>query len=89
MNFEIYFTKEEMCDFLKKEGYTIETIKTWKSYSTYHNQVGETLHNVEVAYFEKFDVFNRVDGAYRDLSVEQFKVEKVFKDVLKKKLLNL
>jgi hypothetical protein len=89
MNLEIYFTKEEMCEFLKKEGYTIETIKTWKSYNTYHNNVGETLHNVEIAYVGKFDVFNRVDGAYRDLSVENYKVEKVFKDVLKKKLLNL
>ena len=86
---ELHFTKEEMCDFLKKHGYTIETIKTWKSHNVYHNQVEETIHHVEVAYIGKFDVFNRVDGVYRDLSVDPYKVERVFKNVLKEKLLNL
>lgn len=89
MNLEIYFTKEEMYGFLKKEGYTIETIKTWKSHNTYHNQVAETIHDVEVAYIGNFDVFNRVDGVYRDQSVDNYKIEKVFKNVMKIKLLNL
>jgi hypothetical protein len=86
---ELYFTKEEMIDFLKKDGYTIETIKTWRSYNTYHNQVENTNFNVEVAYKGTFDVFNSVDGSYRDDSVSSFKIESVFKEVLRKKLLNL
>jgi hypothetical protein len=86
---ELYFTKEEMIDFLKKDGYTIETIKTWKSHNTYHNQVQDTYHNVEVGYKGTFDVFNGPDGTYRDDSVTNYKVENVFKEVLKKKLLTL
>ena len=86
---DLYFTKEEMSDFLKKEGYTVEAIKTWKSHNTYHNQVSESIHNVEVAYIGKFDVFNRVDGVYRDQSVDNYKLERVFKEVMKTKLLNL
>jgi len=86
---ELYFTKEEMIDFLKRDGYTIETIKTWKSQNTYHNQVHETYHNVEVAYKGTFNVFNGPDGTYRDDSVSSFKIESVFKQVLRKKLLNL
>ena len=58
---ELYFTKEEMIDFLKRDGYTIETIKTWKSQNTYHNQVHDTYHNVEVAYKGTLDVFNGPD----------------------------
>jgi len=86
---ELYFTHEEMTDFLKRDGYTIETIKTWKSQNSYHNQVNDTYHNVEVAYKGTFDVFNNVDGMYRDDSVSSFKIENVFKKVLKEKLLNL
>jgi len=86
---DLYFTKEEMCDFLTKEGYTIETIKTWRSYNTYHNQVENTTYKVEVAYKGTFDVFNSVDGSYRDDSVTNYKVENVFKKVLKEKLLKL
>jgi len=86
---ELYFTKEEMIDFLKKDGYTLETIKTWRSYNSYHNQVGETLHNVEVAYKGTLNVFNGPDGTYRDDSVTNYKVENVFKKVLKEKLLTL
>ena len=86
---ELYFTKEEMIDFLKRDGHTIETIKTWKSHNTYHNQVYDTHHNVEVAYKETFNVFNGPDGMYRDDSVTNYKVENVFKKVLKEKLLNL
>ena len=86
---ELYFTKEEMIDFLKKGGYTIETIKTWKSHNTYHNQVQDTYHNVEVAYKGTFNVFNGPDGTYRDDSVTSYKVENMFKKVLKEKLLTL
>ena len=86
---ELYFTTEEMIDFLKKNGYTIETIKTWKSHNTYHNQVQDTYHNVEVAYKETFNVFNGPDGMYRDSSVDAYKIESVFKKVLKEKLLTL
>lgn len=86
---ELYFTKEEMIDFLKRDGYTIETIKTWKSHNTYHNQVHDTYHNVEVVYKGTFNAFNGPDGMYRDDSVSSFKVESVFKEVLRKKLLNL
>jgi hypothetical protein len=86
---ELYFTKEEMIDFLKRDGYTIETIKTWKSQNSYHNQVHDTYHNVEVAYKGTFDVFNNVDGMYRDDSVSSFKIESVFREALRKKLLSL
>jgi hypothetical protein len=86
---DLYFTKEEMCNFLVKEGYTVETVKTWKSYNSYHNQVENTYHNVEVAFKGTFDVFNGVDGSYRDDSVANYKVENVFKKALKEKLLSL
>lgn len=87
MKLELYFTTEEMCDFLIKKDYTVEQIKTWSSHNTYHNQVENSYKNVYVAYKNTFDVFNDVDGAYRDLSVEKFKVENVFIKEMKEKLL--
>ncbi len=89
MKMDLYFTVEEMCDFLKKKDYTIEKIKTWNSHNTYHNQVENSYKDVYVAYQNTFDVFNSTDGTYRDLSVEKYKVENVFKKEIKEKLLTL
>lgn len=89
MNLEINFTQHEISQFLIKEGYTIETIKTYRSYNTHHNNICETIHNVEVAYIGGFDVSHRLDGVYGDQLVENYKIEKVFKETIKNKILNL
>jgi hypothetical protein len=86
---QLNFTKDEMTTFLQKRGYKLETIQTWSSYNTYHNQVENSYKNVLVAFKGTFDVFNDSDGSYRDLSVEKYKLENVFKDEVKHSLLNL
>lgn len=87
MNF--YFTEKEMSDFLIKQGYTIKTIKTWKSYNTYHNQVENSYSNIDVAIKGELNEFNDSEGAYRYDSVDKYKVDNVFTKEIKLKLLSL
>lgn len=87
MNF--YFTEQEMSDFLIKQGYTIKTIKTWKSYNTYHNQVENSYLNIDVAVKGELNEFNDSEGAYRYDSVDKYKVDNVFTKEIKLKLLSL
>ena len=87
MNF--YFTEQEMSDFLIKQGYTIKTIKTWKSYNTYHNQVENSYLNIDVAVKGELNEFNDNEGAYRYDSVDKYKVGNVFTKEIKLKLLSL
>ncbi len=78
-----------MIEYLAKNGYTIKKIKTWKSYNTYHNQVENSYSDVEIALQGDLDEFNSPDGSYRDDSVTKYKIESVFKNCIKSKLLNL
>ena len=87
MNF--YFTEQEMSDFLIKQGYTIKTIKTWKSYNTYHNQVENSYSNIDVAIRGELSEFNDSESAYRYDSVDKYKVDNVFAKEIKSKLLEL
>jgi hypothetical protein len=87
MNF--YFTEKEMSDFLIKQGYTIKTIKTWKSHNTYHNQVEDTYSDIDVAFKGDFMEFNDSNGSYRYDSVDKYKVISVFAQEMKMKLLSL
>jgi heat shock protein HspQ len=86
---ELHFTKEEMIDFLKKEGFTIKSIKTWSSYNTYHNQVENNNSEMVVAYIGEINEFNNSEKEYRKDSVEKYQVKNVFQTVLKSKLLGL
>jgi len=86
---ELHFTKEEMIDFLKKEGFTIKSIKTWSSYNTYHNQVENNSSEMVVAYIGEINEFNNSEKEYRKDSVEKYQVKNVFQTVLKSKLLGL
>ena len=85
----LYFTDDEMKNFLKKEGFTIKSIKTWSSYNTYHNQVENNSFQIEVAFKNEITEFNNSVREYRLDSVDKYKVKNVFTDVLKSKLLGL
>ena len=85
----LYFTDDEMKNFLIKEGYTISKIKTWSSYNTYHNQVENNTLEIEVAHIGEINEFNNSEKEYRYDSVDKFKVKNVFQTVLKSKLLGL
>jgi len=85
----LYFTDEEMKNFLIKEGYTISKIKTWSSYNTYHNQVENNSLEMQVAYLGEINEFNNSEKEYRKDSVEKYQVKNVFQTVLKTKLLGL
>ncbi len=78
-----------MIKFLQKRGYNIKTVKTWSSYNTYHNRVENSYKDEILAYEGDLSEFNNEDGAYRDLSVEKYKLKYVFTSVLKLSLLNL
>lgn len=86
---KLYFTEQEMCDFLTKNGYTIKSIKTWKSYNVYHNDVENTFIDINVAYKDSLDEFNDPNGTYRYDSVDKYKVETIFLKEMKLKLLSL
>jgi hypothetical protein len=85
----LYFTDDEMKNFLIKEGFTIKTIKTWSSYNTYHNQVENNTSQMDVAFKGEFDEFNNSEQEYRLSSVDKYKVKYVFTNVIKNKLLSL
>lgn len=85
----LYFTDDEMINFLIKEGYTISKIKTWSSHNTYHNQVENNNSEMIVASKGEISEFNNSDGEYRRDSVDKYALKNVFTNVLKSKLLNL
>jgi hypothetical protein len=85
----LYFTEKEMSDFLIKQGYTIQSIKTWKSYNTYHNQVENSYLTIDVAVKGDLDEYNDIEGAYRHDSVDKYKINSVFAKEIKSKLLEL
>lgn len=86
---ELYFTEEEMKDFLRKQGYDIKTIKTWRSYNTYHNQVENNSLDLSIALKGDLNEFNNSDGEYRYDSVTKYSVTTVFTKEIKNKLLSL
>ena len=85
----LYFTDEEMINFLIKEGYTISKIKTWSSYNTYHNQVENNNLVIEVAHIGEINEFSNSEKEFRYDSVDKYRVNNVFQNVLKSKLLGL
>jgi hypothetical protein len=85
----LYFTDDEMKTFLTKKGFTIKTVKAWKSYNTYHNQVEDNEFDIEVAFTDGIHEFNSPNGSYRFDSIDKYKIKNVFTDVLKSNLLGL
>jgi hypothetical protein len=84
---QLYFTKEEMVSFLEKQGYTIKKINTWKSFNTYHNQVEDSIHTIDVALKDpnQFDD----DKDYHHVNLDKFSVKVIFGEEIKLKLLSL
>lgn len=53
MELNLYFSEEEMTDFLKRKGYTVKDIKTWYNQSEYHNSFSIHKCKVKIAYRKK------------------------------------
>jgi hypothetical protein len=85
---KLYFTKDEMRDFLVKEGYIIKSVKTWTSYNTYHNQVDGNQFNVDVAVKDSNE-FQDLDKEYNFITIDKYQIETVFQQEIKSKLLSL
>jgi len=88
MQLQLYFTKEEMINFLEREGYQIKTVKSVKSYNTYHNQVEDSCFNTEVA-FNEDNKFTDPNEKHQHRTLENYLLEAVFSRTIKSKLLNL
>ena len=86
---DLYFSEEEMKEFLKKNGYQFDVIKTWSSFNTYHNQVENSYMDLLIAYKKSFNIPNEIDGTFKLMDAEKYKVENVFKKEIKEKLLSL
>jgi len=88
-NIKLYFTDEEMTDFLIKRGYNVTSAKCWYSQSEYHNDVSFHDSDVMIAYKEKDTSFSDIEGgeAYR-IEVKHG-VEQIFHKELKTSLLEL
>ena len=85
----LYFTDDEIKNFLIKDGFTIKKVKAWSSYNTYHNQVENNEYDVDVAFKGEISEFNNSNGSYRSDSIDKYKIKNVFTSVLKSKLLTL
>jgi len=86
---KLYFTNDEMRDFLIKEGFQTKKIKTWSSYNTYHNQVEDNYQEIEVAFESDVDKFNNSEDIFKKDTVDKFELSQVFSNVIKYKLLSL
>jgi len=86
---KLYFTNDEMRNFLLKEGFQIKTIKVWSAYNTYHNQVENHSQEMEVAIESDVDKFNNSEQEFKKDTVDKYELSKVFSDVMKVKLLSL
>lgn len=89
MELKLFFSEEEIISFLKKNGYTIEEVETWENHSSYHNSVETEYLKVKVAFLSK----DKVDGdlLLRDKYsiTSKIGIERVFRNVIREKLLNL
>lgn len=85
----LHFTNSEIKNFLSKEGFKISKIKVWNSYNTYHNRVDNNNFQIEVAYKNDENMFDDNEVEFRYDLVDKFKLENVFQNVIKEKLLNL
>lgn len=89
MELKLFFSEEEIISFLKKNGYTIEEVETWENHSSYYNSVETVSLKVKVAFLSK----DELDGdlLLRDKYWIESKIgiERVFRNVIKEKLLNL
>jgi hypothetical protein len=84
----LYFTKDEMKSFLIKEGYTIKTIKAVKSYNTYHNRVEDNCFTEDVALKDELK-FTDPNESHMYMHIEKYRLERIFLNVIKNKLLQL
>lgn len=89
MELKLFFSEEEIISFLKKNGYTIEEVETWENHSPCHNSVETVRLKVKIAFLSK----DEIDGdlLLRDKYWIKSKVgiERVFRNVIREKLLNL
>ena len=89
MELKLFFSEEEIISFLKKNGYTIEEVETWENHSSYYNNVETVSLKVKVAFLSK----DELDGdlLLRDKYWIESKIgiERVFRNVIREKLLNL
>lgn len=79
---EIYFSEEEMKNFLIKLGYKIEIVNTWDTVTEYHNRVETKYYKSLIAYKHTKP---KEDNKYQLESKYGFEV--VFYKEFKKKLL--
>jgi len=86
---KLYFTDDEMRNFLLREGFQTKKIKTWSSYNTYHNQVENNYREIEVAFESYVDKFNNSEDIFRKDTVDKYELSQVFSNVMKYKLLAL
>jgi|LakMenEpi03Aug12_release.lakeMendotaPanAssembly.Ray.scaffolds.fasta_scaffold374365_2 hypothetical protein len=85
---KIYFTNDEMKLFLEKQGYTIKSVSTWRSYNTYHNQVEENSYTTDIA-IKDSTKFSDSNETYNSLHIDKYSLEFVFIEEMKRKLLSL
>jgi len=85
----LYFTDDEMRDYLLKEGFQIKKIKTWKTYNTYHNQVESQDVELYVAFESDVDKFSDDSFSHKSDTVSKYLLKQVFTNVIKTKLLSL
>lgn len=89
MELKLFFSEEEIISFLKKNGYTIEEVETWENHSSYHNSVETVSLKVKVAFLSKDEIDGDLLLRDRYSITSKIGIERVFRNVIREKLLNL
>jgi len=87
--FGLYFSNEEMTDFLIKRGYNVSTAKCWYSQSAYQGKLDYFDTNVMIAYKEKEISFSDIEGEEVYSIETKYGLENVFEKEVKKSILGL
>lgn len=89
MELKLYFSEEEMIDYLKKKGYTIEEVDSWYSQNEYHNRVEHYDCKVKIAYAYRERPSNtELEGDNYSIN-SKYGIENVFKNKIKKRILSI
>ena len=91
---ELYFSEDEMIEFLEGKGYTVEYVKAWVQYSSTHGTDKNYPRIAQIAYSGLVGFRDRPTdliekGNWNSLMISPYSLEKVFQKELQKALLQL
>jgi len=91
MKLELYFSEDEMINYLEINNFEIAEVDTWYSDTIYHNKEVTTDCKVKIAYKASVSsyVFDKISGQNKSKILSEYGIEKVFTELIKHRILSI